>query len=99
MSNLLKNLLIALGLAVLLFLGYMLFFRTSEPLSGLSIEGTFSPEAELETQQLLAVLNELKSFNVEGSIFSDPLFISLQDFRVDIGSEPSGRQNPFTPIR
>ncbi len=99
MSNLLKNLLIALGLAVLLFAGYMLFFRGDDSITTINETGTFSQEAELKTQQLLATLNEIKSFNVEGSIFSDPIFASLRDFRVDLGTEPSGRSNPFTPIQ
>lgn len=99
MSNLLKNLLIALGLAILLFVGYMLFFRDGGSLTGIEDSGTFSPEAEQQTQELLATLNELKSFKVDGRIFSDPLFASLRDFRVDLGTEPSGRPNPFTPVR
>jgi len=99
MSNLLKNLLIALGLAILLFGGYMLFFRGDESLTTINDAGTFSQDAELKTQQLLATLNELKSFNVEGRIFSDPIFASFRDFRIDLGTEPSGRPNPFTPIQ
>jgi hypothetical protein len=97
MSNLLKNLLIALGLAVILFVGYVVFMRddgetTIDPQS-------FSPEAQQETQELLATLNELKSFNVEGRIFTDPLFLSLRDFRIDPGTEPEGRSNPFAPAQ
>ncbi len=99
MSNLLKNLLIALGLAILLFVGYTLFFKQDESLTGVETTGTFSAEAALETQKLLATTNELKLLNIDGSIFSDPLFASLRDFRVDLGTEPSGRPNPFSPLR
>ncbi len=99
MSNLLKNLLIALGLAILLFVGYTLFFKQDESLTGVETTGKFSAEAALETQQLLATTNELKLLNIDGSIFSDPLFASLRDFRVDLGTEPSGRPNPFSPLR
>lgn len=101
MSNLLKNLLIALGLAVVLFVGYIVFVRNGSDDAGaaLGVTGSYSPEAEIETQSLLATLNELKTYNVEGGIFSDPLFLSLKDFRVSLGSEPSGRLNPFAPVR
>jgi hypothetical protein len=98
MSNLLKNLLIALGLAVILFVGYVVFMRDTGESTTLDVQ-SFSPEAQLETQELLATLNELKSFNVEGSIFNDPLFRSLRDLRVDPGTEPEGRSNPFAPAQ
>lgn len=99
MSNLLKNLLIALGLAIILFMGYMLFFRDSGAHDGIKSDGTFSADAEQETQQLLASLNELKSFKIDGHIFSDQLFASLRDFRVELGTEASGRPNPFSTVR
>ncbi len=93
MSNLLKNLLIALALAVILFLGYTLFIRDDG-----SETSTFSQEVELESQSLLATLGELESLDVEGGVFNDPLFRSLKDFRTNLGSEPSGRSNPFAPL-
>lgn len=99
MSNLLKNLLIALGLAILLFAGYVLFFRDDGSSAGIQVQGTFSEEAARETQNLLATSNELKLLDIDGRIFSDPLFVSLRDFRVDLGTEPSGRSNPFSPAR
>jgi hypothetical protein len=99
MSNLLKNLLIALGLAVILFVGYVVFIKDGATDGGALLTESFSAEAELETQQLLATLNEIKSLNVEGRIFSDPLFLSLRDFRVELGTEPESRDNPFAPIQ
>ncbi len=96
MSNLLKNLLIALGLAVILFVGYVVFIKGGDE-SEISTT-SFSQEAELETQELLATLGELESLDVEGRIFSDPLFMSLKDFRIDIGTQADGRANPFAPL-
>jgi hypothetical protein len=98
MSNLLKNLLIALGLAIILFVGYVVFFRDGG-VSDTQGDVTLSQSAELESQQLLATLNELRSLSVDGTVFSNPLFLSLRDFRIDLGSEPEGRQNPFSPIQ
>lgn len=99
MSHLLKNLLIALGLAVTLFVGYIVVRDSGGDDYLLESKTSFSAEAELETQQLLATLNELKSFNVRGDIFTDPIFLSLKDFRLDLGQEPSGRPNPFEQTR
>lgn len=97
MSNLLKNLLIALGLAVILFVGYVVFIKDGTGGEAL-ISESYTPAAALETQQLLATLNELKSLNVEGRVFSDPLFNSLVDKRTPLGAEPDGRLNPFAPL-
>ncbi len=99
MSKLLKNLLIVLGIATVLLLAYVFFFKGKDiPSLPSGSDGAFSAEAEIETQHLLATINELNEFNVEGTIFSDPLFLSLTDFRTNIGTEPSGRPNPFLPI-
>ncbi len=97
MSNLLKNLLIALGLAIVIFVGYVTFVRDSE--NDEYLQSSSSPEAELESQQLLSMLNELKSLNVRGEIFTDPLFLSLKNLSGDLGTETSGRPNPFAPTR
>lgn len=101
MSNLLKNLLIALGLAIILFVGYVVFIKgDSSSDSGLITESSPSgTDLGLETQQLLASLNELKSLDIDGRIFSDPLFASFRDFRTELGTEPEGRSNPFAPVQ
>jgi hypothetical protein len=93
MSNLLKNLLVTLGISIVLFVGYVAFRD-----AGIESSSLGSEEAELETQQLLATLNELKSLNVSGDFFADPLFLSLKDFRSGLGEESSGRTNPFAPV-
>ncbi len=97
MSTLLKNLLIALGLAIIIFVGYATFVRDSE--DDRYLQSPSSPEAELESQQLLSMLNELKSLNVSGEVFTDPLFLSLKNISMDLGEETSGRPNPFAPTR
>jgi hypothetical protein len=97
MSNLLKNLLIALGLAVLLFVGYVVFMKGDSGSTSL-LSDSASPQADLDTQELLAKINELNTYNVDGEVFSSALFESLRDFRIDLGTEPEGRDNPFAPI-
>lgn len=98
MSNLLKNLLIVLGLAVIMFVGYVVFIKGEDmDESLLDANSAGSLQAELETQRLLGLLNELKALDIQGEVFTDPIFLSLQDFRKDLGDEPSGRSNPFAP--
>lgn len=99
MSNLLKNLLFALGLAILLFLAYMIFFK-NEDTATLSVSGGgISPQAELKTQELLATTQKLESYKIDGTLFSDARFKSLVNFRIELIEEPTGRENPFAPIR
>lgn len=95
MSNLLKNLLFALGLAALLLLGYMAFMRDSDT----SETGVESQEIERDTQELLAKTQLLNSFQIDGSFFSDQKFLSLVDYRIELIQETIGRENPFAPLR
>ncbi len=97
MSNLLKNLLFALGLVALLLLGYMAFMRdTGEVVSGSAAE---SQEAERKTQELLAKTQQLNSFQIDSTLFSDQKFLSLVDYRIELIQETVGRENPFAPLR
>lgn len=52
------------------------------------LEGTLGGE-------LLTTLARLKSTKLDTSIFSDPVFVSLRDFGVEIAPQPVGRRNPF----
>ena len=97
MSSLLKNLLFALGLALIVWLGYALFIQNDED-SLTSSEDGISSQATLETQEFLIRLNELKVIEIEGAVFSDRRFSSLTDFRLPLRPEPTGRENPFAPI-
>lgn len=94
MSTLLKNLLIALGISVVLFVGYLAFFKESGG-TKTSISAPDGARAELEGQMLLSTLSEIRSLDVEGDILRDPLFLSLRDLRTQLGEEPKGRTNPF----
>ncbi len=102
MSNLLRNLTIALVLAVMLWFGYVLFIRGGINDPGSIIvgsAGTPSAEAIFKNEELRAQINEIESYKVDASLFDTPTFKSLKDFRVDLGTEPTGRINPFTPTR
>lgn len=49
-------------------------------------------------RQILALLADLKSVQLDDSIFSDPMFQALQDTSVELILEPKGRPNPFAPL-
>jgi len=49
-------------------------------------------------EQILSLLQELNAIQLDDSIFSDPMFLSLKDFHIDLAEEPKQRSNPFAPI-
>ena len=60
---------------------------------------TGSPTVDSADQQLVTTLLALRAVTLNGSIFSDPAFMSLQDYSTTIIAEPIGRENPFAPLR
>lgn len=97
MSGLIKNLLFALGLALILWLGYAVFFADDE--EDLAVENTsLTSAAARDTQDFLVLFNQLKEIELEQTLFNDPAFNSLIDYRQPIESEPVGRVNPFEPV-
>lgn len=56
------------------------------------------PSGNLKGREILALLEDLKVIQLDQSIFSDPMFQSLQDTSVALNSEPKGRTNPFAPL-
>lgn len=47
---------------------------------------------------LISVLSGLRTISLDGSLFKDPAFLSLQDFGIPLQEEQVGRYNPFLPI-
>src|SRR6185503_14487658 len=47
---------------------------------------------------VVEILLQLRAVSLSGTIFTDPAFMSLQDFGSEIVPEPVGRPNPFAPI-
>lgn len=92
MSPIIKNSLIALGFALMAWLGYMYFF----PSDGGVVVETVNPVAK-NAQELLVALHQLQAVHIDDHLFQDPRFQSLVDFRQEITPEPIGRENPFTP--
>jgi len=49
-------------------------------------------------QEIIGTLLALRAVTLSGSIFTDPSFLTLQDFGTPIVAEPVGRENPFAPL-
>ena len=51
-----------------------------------------------QSQQLLVVLANLRTIQLNEAVFVDPVYLSLSDFGVMISPENVGRRNPFLPF-
>lgn len=51
-----------------------------------------------EQRAILDTLFQLRAIQLTGTIFGNPAFTSLKDFRTEIVAEPIGRRNPFAPL-
>jgi hypothetical protein len=92
--NLLRNKLvilgIGLGVAVLAWFG----MTSSGPVPLL----TSDTPANAAGQELVETLLQLRAVKLDGTIFNEPAFMSLQDYSQPIIQEPVGRENPFAPL-
>lgn len=96
MSNLLKNLVSILGLALVVWVGYTLFTQEDD-FSLEAINSGGSGSILLESQDLLVQLNQLKNIQLNKDFFESENFASLVDFRQPLSNESKGRSNPFAP--
>ncbi len=54
--------------------------------------------ANASDEDIVSTLLTLRAVSLSGTIFSDPVFMSLKDFGKEIVPEPVGRDNPFAPL-
>ena len=45
-----------------------------------------------------SAIGNLRTIDLDNSLFKDPLFVSLSDFGVTIPPAAAGRRNPFAPV-
>lgn len=94
MKSLLKNLLILLALAVVLYVGYSFLFSGNDIALN---SGLGSTEGEVLTREFLLRLNELEQIDFSRQLFEDPRFRSLTSFSIEPDPAAAGRPNPFAP--
>ncbi len=92
MSSLIQNILIVGGVLAILGLGYFLYTQNK----GLeATDAQLSAQLVVESEDFLRRLNELKAIELDGSIFSDPRFVSLINYSLPIRSDSVGNRRPF----
>jgi hypothetical protein len=103
----LKNSIIFVGLAVVIILGYIFFFKKdSAPVPNLTTSGAIDTTGAAQTaasgaagSEFLTLLLNVKNIKLNDSIFADPAFNSLVDSSITLNPDGTeGRPNPFAPI-
>ena len=98
MSSTIRNIMLLVGVIAVAGVIYYTFFSGDEE-EALTNDGISGKEqVQLETETLLARIQDLSQIKIDQSLFSDPRFMSLTNWRVELPEESSGRTNPFAPI-
>ena len=93
-----KNILIGLIVVVLIFVVYSYFFAGGEEEATLSSQTPSGLDVNEPGNELLGLLSNLRSIELNENLFANELFLSLEDFGVPLIEQAVGRQNPFAPI-
>jgi len=100
MDKILKNKKIISGIIILVFafIIYSVFFKSEVPTTSGLVTGTGADSQFITGKEILALLVDLKSIQLQSDIFRNRAFRSLEDFSIPISPEPQGRTNPFAPV-
>ncbi len=83
---------------IILILGSLAFFGFK---SDVFSESALVPEVGLNNligSELLVLLLQIKSIDLDTMIFDDPAFMRLKDFGTELELQPIGKDNPFSTI-
>ncbi len=98
MQTLAQHKLVLIGISILVAFGVWYGLSTA-PSSTSDLETTVVAESgSLADSGLVATLLTFRAVKLDGTILSDPAFMSLKDFSTEIVPEPIGRDNPFAPL-
>lgn len=92
-----RNILVTVGLGVVVA-GGVWYGMTSNSSPALLTTEDVSGVGSTAERELIDTLLALREVSLDGSIFSNPAFLSLRDFGIQIVPEPAGRRNPFAPL-
>ena len=101
MSNILQKIkipVIILAVIVILFFGYSYLTKDNGNTTGLVSDSSSNPATSQADQDFLKLLLKIQNVRIDPAVFSNPVFLSLQDDGLPILDQPEGRPNPFAPI-
>lgn len=92
-----KKIIIVAAALVVLFVVYTVFFKKDEE-PVISRTSSAGQALSAENNELITLLSQLRSIDLDRGIFSNAVYLSLFDFSVVLIPEPVSRPNPFAPI-
>ncbi|MDQ2933314.1 MAG: hypothetical protein M3Q80_02945 [bacterium] len=101
MTSTLKKLVSVLIVLGIIFVGYLFIKKPEAPEGGSLLKSnsvTDVEQANAATENILALLNQITSLQIEGEIFKQNDYKSLFDFSQAIPDQEVGRNNPFAPL-
>ena len=86
-------------LALIVAAGAAYFYFEGSPLpQDTSLQAQSASDADNLGSQVLSLLNQIRSLNIDSSLFKDPGYLTLRDYSVPIPTLGVGRSNPFAPL-
>jgi hypothetical protein len=98
MNQMTKQIIIAVVIIIVAFVGYNMFFVSDDPTDTALVQDGSSTSEFVDGQMILALLNKLGRVTLDDSIFSDKVFMSLESFKRPLEEQVIKRKNPFLPI-
>ncbi len=98
MSAKTKQTIIAVIVIAVAFFGFKMFFTSDIPAD----QGLITQNAEdsylANGEDILVLLGKLNNIQLDNSLFSNKIFLSLTSFERPLEEQVLGRPNPFLPI-
>lgn len=76
---------------------YFAFFAGTPDTSDMRLLETGPENGEVGVE-ILGLLNQIQSLQIDPKFFENPAYRYLQDYTIEIPPENVGRENPFAPI-
>lgn len=91
-----KNILVIILIIAIGVIAFVYLNKSDSSTSLLTTDSATSDSAD--AKYIYNILQQMKSVQLNDSIFSDPTFQGLKDNVVNFSPQESGRVNPFSPI-
>jgi hypothetical protein len=87
---------------IVLVVGAGIYFYTMGdrvPAGSSLLQGNSATLPDNVAAEVLALLNQIKSLEIDPTVFDEPVYQTLVDYSVPIPPQNVGRVNPFAPVR
>ena len=84
---------IVVGIAVTVYF----YWNGSQPPATTTLDQISSSD-QIVGAKVFKLLSEINSLKIDSAFFSDPSYLTLRDYSVEIPPLPIGRSNPFAPL-